>query len=180
MLQHFGNFRVILRVDLAGRSRAKILQLQRQSQFLVHVFSQNRKLHRADFQYLLMKTFQIKVFAKEGLLFFFQIQKIQISHIVFQIISRCFGDISVNLGRDSSITDSGSGRLAQESSRGNGFPHPTGSKCTDSRCGSARKVACKQKLPVRIRCRQTDNLLHNHTRNFPHKWPSLPRIRCNR
>ena len=106
MLQHFGNFRVILRVDLAGRSRAKILQLQRQSQFLVHVFSQNRKLHRADFQYLLMKTFQIKVFAKEGLLFFFQIQKIQISHIVFQIISRCFGDISVNLGRDSSITDS--------------------------------------------------------------------------
>ena len=60
MLQHFGNFRVILRVDLAGRSRAKILQLQRQSQFLVHVFSQNRKLHRADFQYLLMKTFQIK------------------------------------------------------------------------------------------------------------------------
>ena len=66
MLQHFGNFRVILRVDLAGRSRAKILQLQRQSQFLVHVFSQNRKLHRADFQYLLMKTFQIKVFAKEG------------------------------------------------------------------------------------------------------------------
>ena len=106
MLQHFGNFRVILCVDLAGRSRAKILQLQRQSQFLVHVFSQNRKLHRADFQYLLMKTFQIKVFAKEGLLFFFQIQKIQISHIVFQIISRCFGDISVNLGRDSSITDS--------------------------------------------------------------------------
>ena len=63
MLQHFGNFRVILRVNLAGRSRAKILQLQRQSQFLVHVFSQNRKLHRADFQYLLMKTFQIKVFA---------------------------------------------------------------------------------------------------------------------
>ena len=106
MLQHFGNFRVILRVNLTGRSRAKILQLQRQSQFLVHVFSQNRKLHRADFQYLLMKTFQIKVFAKEGLLFFFQIQKIQISHIVFQIISRCFGDISVNLGRDSSITDS--------------------------------------------------------------------------
>ena len=106
MLQHFGNFRVILRVDLAGRSRAKILQLQRQSQFLVHVFSQNRKLHRADFQYLLMKTFQIKVFAKEGLLFFFQILKIQISHIVFQIISRCFGDISVNLSRDSSITDS--------------------------------------------------------------------------
>ena len=53
-----------------------------------------------------MKTFQIKVFAKEGLLFFFQIQKIQISHIVFQIISRCFGDISVNLGRDSSVTDS--------------------------------------------------------------------------
>mgnify|MGYP002384872380 CR=1 FL=1 len=40
------------------------------------------------------------------MLFFFQIQKIQISHIVFQIISRCFGDISVNLGRDSSITDS--------------------------------------------------------------------------
>ena len=65
MLQHFGNFRVILRVNLTGRSRAKILQLQRQSQFLVHVFSQNRKLHRADFQYLLMKTFQIKVFAKE-------------------------------------------------------------------------------------------------------------------
>ena len=106
MLQHFGNFRVILRVNLTGRSRAKILQLQRQSQFLVHVFSQNRKLHRADFQYLLMKAFQIKVFAKEGLLFFFQIQKIQISHIVFQIISRCFGDISVNLGRDSSVTDS--------------------------------------------------------------------------
>ena len=33
-------------------------------------------------------------------------EQFQIPNIVFQIISRCFGDISVNLGRDSSITDS--------------------------------------------------------------------------
>lgn len=46
------------------------------SDLLVNIFSQHWKLYRSDGQDLLMKSFQVKIFPKESLLFFFQIKKI--------------------------------------------------------------------------------------------------------
>ena len=50
---------------------------------LLHVFFQNRKLYRSDFQNPAVKFFQVEIISKSFLTDCFQVKEIQISPIVF-------------------------------------------------------------------------------------------------
>ena len=72
---------------------------------LFHVFFQNRKLYRSDFQNPAVKFFQVKIISKSFLTDCFQVKEIQISPKVFQIVTGSFNDILIDFGSSGSIVD---------------------------------------------------------------------------
>ena len=72
---------------------------------LFHVFFQNRKLYRSDVQNPAVKFFQVEIISKSFLTDCFQIKEIQISPIVFQIVTGSFHNILIDFGSSGSIVD---------------------------------------------------------------------------
>ena len=73
---------------------------------LFHVFFQNRKLHRADCQNLAVKFPDIEGAAGFFLLFLFQIKEVQITEIIFKIVTGSLNNILIDLTGDLCISDS--------------------------------------------------------------------------
>ena len=70
---------------------------------LFHVFFQNRKLYRSDVQNPAVKFFQVEIISKSFLTDCFQVKEIQISPIVFQIVTGSFHNILIDFGSSGSI-----------------------------------------------------------------------------
>lgn len=73
---------------------------------LLHIFFQNRKLHRTDCQNLAVKFPDIEGAAGFFLLFLFQIKEVQITEIIFKIVTGSFNNILIDLTGDLCISDS--------------------------------------------------------------------------
>lgn len=72
---------------------------------LFHVFFQNRKLYRSDVQNPAVKFFQVEIISKSFLTDCFQVKEIQISPIVFQIVTGRLHNILIDFGSSGSIVD---------------------------------------------------------------------------
>ena len=72
----------------------------------MHVFFQNRKLHRADCQNFAVKFPDIKGAAGFLLLLLFQIKEIQITEIILKIVTGSLNNILIDLTGDFCIPDS--------------------------------------------------------------------------
>ena len=72
----------------------------------MHVFFQNRKLHRADCQNLAVKFPDVKGASTFFLLLLFQIKEVQITEIVLKIVTGSLNNILIDFTGDLCIPDS--------------------------------------------------------------------------
>lgn len=64
--------------------------------FLIHIFLKNRERNRASFKYFPVEFLRIKIFPQSFLPLNFQIVKIQISYIIFQIVTGSFYNVLID------------------------------------------------------------------------------------